>query len=712
MLTGAVTDDTVLASKFYATDMDKMRARGKHWETVKGWTSFHANGMTSGKARGIHAYSDLDGNPILVAASESAFNAWMGGNRIDITPKWKDLWLNGSLSFKGVVSSVLTIQWQVYQPATGITALAPHDLVVGDSITFSGVVRQSGDINLNGTFTVTEIVDLYQFKINVTGTSITATQPFVATVAFRPGLVTGTGDTPATRPRAYSISNFGENAVLCGSDGTPIWYWQPAATTPNIITNGTFSTALAPPWGATGGWAVSAGVVTISGTDITGDLSYDVSNKVLEGGKTYELSFQVTAASNIDIFRVLVDAIDIFPPVTVTTWASSGQAVRTYTFRFVCPADPLLLIFRASTTGSPGSLSLDNIVLTQLQIAHTLNEAPQKNCALFVDSNGILTALGSVEADGDFNPLLMRWCDTGNYRDWVPTTSNVAGELSLGIGSYAVCGAQVGSRNLILSDDAAFAASFTNAGYNLALIATGCGALSTCSLAVVNNRAYWPSKRAIVYYDGQQVTALECPIKTQFSPKISQYQANKIFSWRNTEYNEVWVHYPHQDDGTEVSRYIIYNTIDRENPWAFGTMNRTCMVRAGTFFNPIGIDVNGAVWNHDTGADMPGGLILPRLESGYIGAEDGDQWVGCRRYYPDIKDQIGNIRFTVTGKRAPQGQLNTQVIGPLVMIPNKRAVDFLINCRQLKFKWESEATPTNWRMGVVGLEMKPGGGRR
>ena len=91
-------------------------------------------------------------------------------------------------------------------------------------------------------------------------------------------------------------------------------------------------------------------------------------------------------------------------------------------------------------------------------------------------------------------------------------------------------------------------------------------------------------------------------------------------------------------------------------------------------------------------------LVLPYLETGYITAEAGDQWVGCRRYYPDIQDQIGNIRFTVTGKRAPQGQLNTQVIGPLVMMPNKRTVDFLISCRQMKFKWVSEATPTNWRL--------------
>ena len=251
---------------------------------------------------------------------------------------------------------------------------------------------------------------------------------------------------------------------------------------------------------------VVSGAATLSGASSTGDLIYDVSKKVLEGGKTYELSFQVTVASNVDLFRVRIDTIDIWPRVTAPDWAASGQAVRTYTFRFVCPANPLQLKFSANIAAAGGTLSLDNIVLTQLQIALAINEAPQKNFALFVDGNGILTVLGSVEADGDFNPMLMRWCDVGNYRDWVPTSSNVAGEIPLGIGSTAVCGAQVGPRNLILTDDAAYAATFTNNGYNVAVVATGCGAMSTRSLAVVNARAYWPSNKAICYYDGQQVT--------------------------------------------------------------------------------------------------------------------------------------------------------------------------------------------------------------
>ena len=513
-------------------------------------------------------------------------------------------------------------------------------------------------------------------------------------MAFRNGLVTGTGDTPATRPRAYSIDNFGENAVFCGSDGTPIWFWQPAASTPNIITNGTFSSALAPPWSSTGGggWAVGAGVATINGASATGDLNYDVSKKVLEGGKTYELSFQVTATSaSVTSFRICIDTIDIWLRVTSNAWSDSGNAVRTYTFRFVCPANPLQLKFSATIGGVGGSLSLDNIVLTQLQIALAINEAPQKNFALFVDGNGILTVLGSVEADGDFNPMLMRWCDIGNYRDWVPTSSNVAGELPLGIGSVARCGAQVGQRNLILTDDAAYAAAFTNTGYNLTVIATGCGAFSTRALAVINARAYWPSTKAICYYDGQQVTALECSIKTRFAGRFRNTREQGL-CLKNTEYNEIdalpaygW-HW--------VSRYFILNLLDKENPWAFGTMNRTCMVKAGVFRNPIGIDVLRNVWNHDVGSDMPGGLILPFMESGFITAEAGDQWLGCRRYYPDIQDQIGNIRFTVTGKRAPQGQLNTD-IGPSCGA-QQTTVDFLISRWQLAQMGERGHTD-GWR---------------
>ena len=79
LLPGALTDDTDLAAKLRAIDMDKVRFRGNRAETIKAWLAFNVSGMSSGTARGIHTYTDLDGDPIVVAASESAVNAWKAG---------------------------------------------------------------------------------------------------------------------------------------------------------------------------------------------------------------------------------------------------------------------------------------------------------------------------------------------------------------------------------------------------------------------------------------------------------------------------------------------------------------------------------------------------------------------------------------------------------------------------------------------------------
>jgi hypothetical protein len=684
--------------------MDKVRSRGNRWETIKGWSAFNASGMTAGTARGIHAYSDLEGTPTVVAASESAINAWKGGTRYDITPKWADVWIDESGS--SVTGGTATITWIVYDPATDTATEAPHFLQVGDSVTFSGAAKGSGTGDLNGTFTIASIVSPTKFTVTGVGAVGGLSLPFTATAAFRSGLATGTGDTPATRARVWSIDNFGENAVACGSDGTPIFYWQGETSTSEILTNGSFTSGTNGWTGSGSGWQGISNLARHGGTT-SGDIKQDISGTV-EGGKTYTLSFDaVTVNTNLSTFRVLVDAVDIFP---LGLEAASGtNAQLTYTFRFVSPADPQFLIFRANGAASGTSIEIDNVSLKVLTIAHPIATAPQKNYALFVDGNRILNALGSVEADGDFNPTLVRWCDQDNYREWVPDTDNVAGEYPLGSGSAAVCGAPVGSTNLILTDIGAFTGNFTgtSAGYSFRPIGKGCGAIGQRSLAVYNGRAFWAARNAFYAYDGAQVLPIECPIKDQYVNMLKLYQENKVYAWLNHEYGEFWVHFPHTSDGNEISRYLIFNGVEQGNPWAFGTLNRTCMTPAGVLANPIGIDASGNIWRHETGTSFSGtGIVIPFIETGYAMGEAGDRWLGCRRYYPDVENQTGNILFTVTGKRAPQGANNTQVIGPMVMIPNQRTLDFLLSARQLKFKWASSTSTTMWRLGVVGLEMR------
>jgi hypothetical protein len=327
-----------------------------------------------------------------------------------------------------------------------------------------------------------------------------------------------------------------------------------------------------------------------------------------------------------------------------------------------------------------------------------------------VDANRILHLLGTVEADGDFNSLCLRWCDQENLRDWVPSTSNLAGEFPVGRGSYLVGGAVVGERNLILTDDTAYTMVFTsNTGsvYAVTQVASGCGLIGRNALATYSGRAFWVSRNAFHSFDGAQVLTVECPVRNQMFGNLPLYQENKTFSWVNlARTGEWWVHYPHTSDGTETSRYLAFNFIEERNPWTIGTLNRTAMVRAGTFAYPIGVDTAGAIWYHEYGTSFSGtGITLPFIETGWLTGADGDKWLACRRYVPDIEDQDGNIEFTVSAKRRPQGQLNTTTLGPYLCLENQERIDFLIRGRQLKLRWESATSTTKWRLGIVGLEI-------
>lgn len=698
---GALSDDTDLAAKLRAISMDKARSRGGRWETIKGVSAFSASAMTAGTARAIHTYSDLQGNPIVAVASESAVNVWMEGTRYNITPTWNDVWLGVGAMVAGAISTQLIINWMVYDPATNTTGAASlHFLKVGDVVTFSNVINGAGTPEaLNGSFTVVTVLPT-AFTITVSNTAnISVGIPFICRTQFRAGLTTGVGDANEDRPRIPSLDNFGENLVFCFSDGSPVYYWQPSTSQPEQLTNGSFTTTGF--WTGGTNWAISGGVARHTGTTLS-NLTQDISH--LEAGKTYQLSFDLTVfESAVNEFRVQIDTVDIFTRIAGA--AGNAQAIRTYTFRFVCPTNPLLLMFIADASStSNDDVAIDNVSITLLGTAHVINEAPQKNYALFVDGNHILNLLGSVEHDGDFNPLLYRWSAQDNYREWVTSTDNIAGETTLGKGSSAVCGRAVGERNLLLTDDGAYLAQFTTNGYAVVLIAEGCGCIGPQAIAVHNNRAFWAGIKGFHIFDGAQVLPIECPIKDRYVAKLKLYQEPKTFAWINIEYGEAWFHYPHTDDGNEISRYVLYNFMEQGNPWSFGTMVRTCFVRAGVFQHPLAVDLSGNIWYHETGHVMPAGQ-LPFIETGYVTADAGDRWLGFRRYYPDIEAQVGDINWTITGKRAPQGDPNTQELGPYLIAPGDRKVDFRLSARQAKVKWASEETPTYWRLGIVGLEV-------
>lgn len=702
-LAGVVSDDTELASKGRYSDADKVRFRGGLPETISGWTAFDDDTVASGKARGAHAWTTLDGKRVYAAASESAVYGWIDGTRQTITPLWMDIWVCDVFTCTNA-SSTYTCTFKPYTVATGTTASAQdHFLQVGDSVTFSNAKQTVGSRSMNLTATITAVSGAtFSFTHpsgNATSTvSTPAGDEVLLTVPFRAGLATGTGNTAAGRPRIYTMDNFGEELVFAGSDGTPIFCWQPETAYNELITSGNFASATG--WALGSDWAIS-GAASQTGAAAT-NLSQAIAG-VLEGGRQYEMSFTTTTFSN-GTLNVFIDSVKIFPALDQS---AGGDVTQTWTFRFACPANPQNLIFTADADS--GTITIDNVSVKLLSIAYPVAEAPQKNYACFVDANRILLALGTVEADGDFSATLIRWCDQENLHDWIPDTDNLAGEYPLGKGSYCVGGAVVGERNLVLTDDGAFVMSFTGSPgsvYSILPVAQACGLIGGNALASYGGKAFWASQHGFHAFDGTSVLSIECPMKDRFVNKLPDYQGNKTFAWINSEFGEVWFHYPHEDDGTEVSRYLTFAFIDEDNPWSCGTLNRTIITRAGVFEYPIGVDTSGNVWYHETGTSFSGsGITLPYIETAWLTGKDGDQWAGCRRYVPDIENQTGNIEFTIKFKRRPQGQLNTTTLGPYLCLPNQERIDFLGRGRQVKMRWESATSTTKWRLGVIGLEM-------
>ena len=332
---GAQTDDTDLAAKLRVVDMDKMRSRGKRWETVGGCHVWNTEGIIGfGASRGIHSYADNNGNPVVVAGSAVGLTAWSvtdtgTATRYNITPLWRDIWIDGNrpgigsgpsaISFTHVPNGdpgELRVDWYAYDPATDTSALTPHNLSVGDVVTFSNVVQATAtsDMTIAGTHTITEVPSETRFHVDVgSGTSGGVFAPVRVTVPFKSGLVDGVGLTPESQARVWSISNFGEDMVACASDGTPLFVWQPTPVPTEIITNGSFASSDS--WTSSPGWTISGGFSFYSGGTAGGDLTQEVTG-ILEGGKTYEMSFRVqNTGSGVSIFRVLIDDVDIFPPV-------------------------------------------------------------------------------------------------------------------------------------------------------------------------------------------------------------------------------------------------------------------------------------------------------------------------------------------------------------------------------------------------------------
>jgi len=168
---------------------------------------------------------------------------------------------------------------------------------------------------------------------------------------------------------------------------------------------------------------------------------------------------------------------------------------------------------------------------------------------------------------------------------------------------------------------------------------------------------------------------------------INLQQISKVSGWHNSQFNEVWWHYP-SAGSTENDRNVSWNYAS--NDWNIGSLARLCGDGSDA---PYLMGSDGYVYSHETGEAYGG--AYPYAKSGPFEWPDqmgqGAKRVQIAGLIPDEKTQ-GQSRVTFYLREFPN--LTETTKGPYTI--SGAPVDFLWQARQVEMKVEFLDGDARW----------------
>lgn len=299
------------------------------------------------------------------------------------------------------------------------------------------------------------------------------------------------------------------------------------------------------------------------------------------------------------------------------------------------------------------------------------------------------------------NPRKVQWCDRENNTSWTPSATNQAGDFELQTSGVLICGVRMKGRTLLLTTTDAHVATYQGAPfvYGIDRVGTACGVASRKSAVAVDEGAFWMGKKSFFMFDGSVAKELQCEVQDYVFDNINSDQITKSFALNNSKYGEIWWFYP-SEGSTEVDKYVAFDY--KENHWHIGELTRTTGVDSGVFKHPILVDSSNKLYNHETGYTH--GTLTPFVETAPISLGNGDQVMKVTKLIPDEATQ-GQVKVRFKTRFYPN---DTETTHSLLTMGNPVSTRFI--GRQIRMRIEGNGN-NNWRVGVMRIEARPGGGR-
>jgi len=330
--------------------------------------------------------------------------------------------------------------------------------------------------------------------------------------------------------------------------------------------------------------------------------------------------------------------------------------------------------------------------------------SPQTNIGIWATDERHIAVFGA-----DDNNLRIAWCDQENNTIWDAAFNNTAGARLVKGGAEIRAALRSGRANLVLTNSTIWEKYFVGApntfGYRP--VDDNAGILGIHAAVEAGGAVYWMGVDNFHYYDGvvRDIKNAE-HIQRFVYDGMNIAQREKIVAGRNSLFDEIWWLYPSKDS-TEIDRYVIYNTKDKE--WTVGSLARTAWVDRSIFDKPLAADADGFIYQHEDGVDDNTVALASSIISAPIDIADGDAAVEILGYLPDFKDLTGTIKVEILTRYYPHGPEETHLVG--IVDASTERLSVRASGRQARMRFSTDDVGDNWRMGIVRLELKPAGRR-
>jgi hypothetical protein len=345
-------------------------------------------------------------------------------------------------------------------------------------------------------------------------------------------------------------------------------------------------------------------------------------------------------------------------------------------------------------------------------------DVPTQTKQIYLSQNDKhLLAFGATPyGGGAFDPLLIRWATQGQANVWTPLVTNSAGFIRVSRGSEIVCAIATRQEILVFTDGTLNSLQYlgTTDVFGLQELSDNISILSSRSVAVVNNTAYWFGHDKFYAYSGR-VETLPCTLRNHVFQNLNYNQVDQIVVGTNEGWNEIWWFYPTANSNVNDA-YIVYNHL--EKIWYYGTMERTAWNDSSLREYPQSV-ASTIMYDQERGVNAD---ILP-LEANIASSDfdlvDGDQFILTKRIIPDINFEgsttaLPEVTMYIKPRNFPGTAYTNTETGDVIETSVGIYTDQIFmraRARQMAVEIASTDLGVQWQLGSPRLDGRPDGKR-